>query len=119
MPSEIERLQAEIAALENVPATPASPTQATARRQRGSVSASSSAPSRGILPPETPQLTVSFTAKSPVPGEAEALIQQAWELMLSMLPTHVTVSRGTPGPAADYRDPTAWTVRYNVLGWDK
>ncbi len=76
-------------------------------------SRSASAPSGdGSAPPSKPQISVSIT------GDPSKVIE-AFTLLLGMKPSHVIVSRGTPGPEEDRRAPGDLTVRYNVFVWDE
>lgn len=63
------------------------------------------------VPASGPRLSISLEG---TPGEVE----EAWQLLLSMMPTHVNVSRGVPGPQQS-RDAGLLTVRYNMFQWDK
>ena len=65
----------------------------------------------GTLPASKPQLTVSLS------GDPDKVID-AWSRLLAMAPESVIVSRGTPGPEEDRREPEKLTVRYNVFQWE-
>jgi hypothetical protein len=69
-------------------------------------------PCKGTLPASKPQLSVSLSGDP-------AKVAEAWERLLAMMPASVVVSRGTPGPEADRREPGKMTVRYNVFQWDE